>query len=1120
VRNGAAGTDRGGRARQRGILTKPLAIAVLAVATVACGGGEPEDDTRTVASGVAPDTLCVSAVFNGHTYWFCNNVRNWSTARSKCEAVGLNLARIDTAAENDFIRTQMTFGFWNKAWIGGSDTVTEGTWRWTFNNSRFWTGVGAPLGTPFPGMFSNWAALQPDNFINQDCAQIKNDGFWTDDSCSGLERYICESGVDLCPNDPQKVEFGVCGCGVPDVDTDGDGKLDCEEQCPNDSTKLVPGHCGCSDAPRAAGTVCRDGLCDANTQCDGAGVCGNPAECPPPPDSDCHWVVARNTYYWICNHDRQFTDARQRCQSVGTDLIEVSDAFEDDFIAQNTIEFTWLGATDQAVEGDWTWLGKPMPFWTGGLFGAPVAGAYANWVPFEPSDGPIPRDCSGKDSVFVGGGWRALSCNDFVAFACERESLPPLPNPLDILPDPHLPPAAQRKNTPGPGGITDNPNYTPNHDACGAGLDLITVNSGEMEFSPRLAYPPPPIVTTPGDPNCRVAYQECTINNQNPSTPSETDLNQDPPDTELCDAIADRAIEECGIDETTIDLSPQGLCSAHAQCVGRGFVCALVCTDAGCTTQEQRCAFPKPGCFGLLEEENCRQVRECAEPDHTGIADPLARQNQMQAHPPGNIDELNTGPIDPQPIVLGDYPPVTFQNVCSAKPDFSLVLPLQSEVRDINVGNEKWGLYVKPEVDWQAEVEPIALRGESRLDMLGEVGFSVGAYVWSKDVKLVNVGATGRLVDGCTMTFDRRVEVLGVAIDPGDEQNADFIDFENQGCNGAISTRSAKAGSMKQALHNAVAVKEYYEVHGATIKMCTKFKESFTSFPADCNTAAGRQAVVDYWFNLYEQLLQEVLDAQLAVENVRQDYVNRLPTARLPVLNQKRHFTAFNTEFTYPVGPATVTIEIEIGGSWGANGGLEMAWTPDPTTIKAAGSIAPTAEATAFAYAGIGFGPVSFGIAGELLLIGAQAPLLAEIGLQQAESTDTRDHRYFNELGLLPSPAFPPVKYQWKGTWAYGARPELHLLSGQIDLAARINLLFYKKTFRKKIADWNGIRKVWEFVADNGEAIQGNPDFGLYGEDLPFVNPASLRPLRTPSNPNLNTTAEPGWFLTCFAPPA
>jgi hypothetical protein len=52
--------------------------------------------------------------------------------------------------------------------------------------------------------------------------------------------------IDVCPTDPGKTTaMGVCGCGSPDVDTDGDNTLDCLDGCPQDRTRLVPGPCGC-----------------------------------------------------------------------------------------------------------------------------------------------------------------------------------------------------------------------------------------------------------------------------------------------------------------------------------------------------------------------------------------------------------------------------------------------------------------------------------------------------------------------------------------------------------------------------------------------------------------------------------------------------------------------------------------------------------------------------------------------------------------------------------------------------------------------------------------------------------------------------------------------------------
>lgn len=55
------------------------------------------------------------------------------------------------------------------------------------------------------------------------------------------------SALDDCPDDPEKSEAGVCGCGIPDSDQDNDGVLDCNDLCPNDSAKQEPETCGCGE---------------------------------------------------------------------------------------------------------------------------------------------------------------------------------------------------------------------------------------------------------------------------------------------------------------------------------------------------------------------------------------------------------------------------------------------------------------------------------------------------------------------------------------------------------------------------------------------------------------------------------------------------------------------------------------------------------------------------------------------------------------------------------------------------------------------------------------------------------------------------------------------------------
>jgi hypothetical protein len=51
--------------------------------------------------------------------------------------------------------------------------------------------------------------------------------------------------IDACPDDPNKVDPGLCGCGVADSDRDGDDVPDCLDDCPDDVGKSHPGLCGC-----------------------------------------------------------------------------------------------------------------------------------------------------------------------------------------------------------------------------------------------------------------------------------------------------------------------------------------------------------------------------------------------------------------------------------------------------------------------------------------------------------------------------------------------------------------------------------------------------------------------------------------------------------------------------------------------------------------------------------------------------------------------------------------------------------------------------------------------------------------------------------------------------------
>ena len=75
--------------------------------------------------------------------------------------------------------------------------------------------------------------------------------------------------LENCPDDPNKIDPGICGCGVEDTDSDGDGTPDCNDSCPEDPNKTESGVCGC-------------GVADTDTDNDGTPDCSD--NCPNTPN--------------------------------------------------------------------------------------------------------------------------------------------------------------------------------------------------------------------------------------------------------------------------------------------------------------------------------------------------------------------------------------------------------------------------------------------------------------------------------------------------------------------------------------------------------------------------------------------------------------------------------------------------------------------------------------------------------------------------------------------------------------------------------------------------------------------------------------------------------------------
>ncbi|MDH5671836.1 MAG: hypothetical protein OEZ06_06775 [Myxococcales bacterium] len=365
-------------------------------------------------------------------YWFCTNDQNWQNARAICQSVpGGELVRIDNAGENAFVRSHIS----NLSWIGGS--LSGSSWTWSNNGDQFWSGNdngsstcanGTSCAQGSGGLYSNWAASEPDNSSNA-CAYMSENSAasWGDLGCSNSEDYVCEMPLDACPDDPKLVP-GVCGCSVADTDSDGDGTPDCIDNCPADPNKTQPDACGCvGDAsPPSAGTTCSDSGCFLNTQCDGAGTCGRRDACDQP-HSSCGSLQQYSGHgYWFCTSNNSWANARAICMSRGMDLVRIDDANENAFVRSHISNDSWIGARDSGG-GTWVWSDNGDQFWSGTSGGSSTCangtlcaqgsgGLYSKWNSGEPSS--TSGYCARMNEV-SNADWNDQSCGNTEDYVCE-----------------------------------------------------------------------------------------------------------------------------------------------------------------------------------------------------------------------------------------------------------------------------------------------------------------------------------------------------------------------------------------------------------------------------------------------------------------------------------------------------------------------------------------------------------------------------------------------------------------------------------------------------------------------------------------------------------------------------
>jgi hypothetical protein len=155
----------------------------------------PPTAAPTATDGTHNGTYNGNITMGNRVFHVYDEALSWSAARQICLASGKDLASIHSGAENTVIGDFLN-GFTHRrrrvrAWIGLTDSVTEGNWTWSDGTS---------------GAYANWAPGEPNGAFGggEDCAEIDN-GQWNDmldDSAShsagNPPLYVCAAAAARC----------------------------------------------------------------------------------------------------------------------------------------------------------------------------------------------------------------------------------------------------------------------------------------------------------------------------------------------------------------------------------------------------------------------------------------------------------------------------------------------------------------------------------------------------------------------------------------------------------------------------------------------------------------------------------------------------------------------------------------------------------------------------------------------------------------------------------------------------------------------------------------------------------------------------------------------------------
>ncbi|QEI41650.1 Poly(beta-D-mannuronate) C5 epimerase 5 [Dolichospermum sp. UHCC 0315A] len=364
--------------------------------------------------------------YNGSQYTL-TSYGTWQEAQAQAQSLGGNLVTINNQAEQDWLVS--TFGVNQTLWIGLTDEVTEGTFKW----------VSGEIST-----YTNWLPGEPNNgWDGEDYVEMNfgSPGKWNDSSSNQFRRGIVEI-TNISPSitlavspssvledgttnliytftrtgattNPLTINYGITGTansGDYTGATPGTGKTITFAAGASTTTLTID---------PIADTTVENNETVALTLVSGTGyTVGTTTAVTGTIINDDSTFNYNNSTYLLTNLGT-WQQAQAQAQSVGGNLVTINSQAEQDWLISTfgSSEQLWIGLTDQVTEGQFKWASGEIS-------------TYTNWYAGQPDNGGP----NGEDYVVLNygsaGKWNDYP-NDLSSFRGIIEITSPTYTPIE-----------------------------------------------------------------------------------------------------------------------------------------------------------------------------------------------------------------------------------------------------------------------------------------------------------------------------------------------------------------------------------------------------------------------------------------------------------------------------------------------------------------------------------------------------------------------------------------------------------------------------------------------------------------------------------------------------------------